>query len=113
MAKIPHAPSGGMGSTMKMKVNRAKTEHGIGTALPFAKFREGGMAESKKMVQREVDFFKKKGAPKDMIKHEEREAKGMKAGGTVKLGMTGQASGGGTARGWGAATKGRKFSGVF
>jgi hypothetical protein len=39
---------------------------------------EGGMAESKKMVKKEVEFFKKKGAPKSMVKHEEAEMKGMK-----------------------------------
>jgi len=33
------------------------------------------------MVKKEVSFFKKKGAPKSMIKHEEKEAKGMKRGG--------------------------------
>jgi hypothetical protein len=43
----------------------------------------GGMAESKKMVGKEIAFMKKKGAPKSMIKHEESEMKGMKKGGTV------------------------------
>lgn len=45
----------------------------------------GGMAESKKMVGKEVAFMKKKGAPKSMIKHEESEMKGMKyaKGGSV------------------------------
>jgi len=38
----------------------------------------GGMAESKKMVGKEVSFMKKKGAPASMIKHEESEMKGMK-----------------------------------
>lgn len=32
------------------------------------------MAESKKMIMKEVEFFKKKGAPKSMIKHEKKEA---------------------------------------
>ena len=40
----------------------------------------GGMAESKKMVAKEVAFMKKKGAPKAMVKHEMAEA-GMKKGG--------------------------------
>lgn len=40
--------------------------------------------ESKAMVKKEVSFFKKKGAPKSMIKHEEKEAKGMNCGGKVK-----------------------------
>ncbi len=43
----------------------------------------GGMAESKKMVGKELAFMKKKGAPKSMIKHEMKEA-GMKYGGKVK-----------------------------
>jgi len=49
--------------------------------------KEGGttkgkeMKESKMMVKKEVDFMKKKGAPKSMIKHEMAEAKGMKMGG--------------------------------
>ena len=40
----------------------------------------GGMAESKKMVGKEIAFMKKKGAPKSMVKHEMAEA-GMKKGG--------------------------------
>lgn len=44
----------------------------------------GGMAESKKMVGKEVAFMKKKGAPKSMIKHEESEMAGMKKGGVAK-----------------------------
>jgi hypothetical protein len=43
----------------------------------------GGMAESKKMVKKEVSFMKAKGAPKSMIKHEESEMKGMKKGGVA------------------------------
>ena len=43
----------------------------------------GGMAESKKMMAKEVAFMKKKGAPKSMVKHEMAEA-GMKKGGGVK-----------------------------
>lgn len=42
------------------------------------------MKESKGMVGKEVAFFKKKGAPKSMIKHEEAEMKGMKRGGKVR-----------------------------
>ena len=46
------------------------------------KFAEGGeMKESKAMMQKEIGFMKKKGAPKSMIKHEMEEAKGMKKGG--------------------------------
>lgn len=46
-------------------------------------FKRGGeMAESKKMVKKEVAFMKAKGAPKSMIKHEQAEV--MKKGGKVK-----------------------------
>ena len=57
------------------KVNKPSTRHGKSEF-----FAEGGMAESKKMVGKEVAFMKKKGAPKSMIKHEMAEA-GMKSGG--------------------------------
>jgi hypothetical protein len=47
----------------------------------------GGMAESKKMMAKEVAFMKKKGAPKSMVKHEMAEAgmkpKKMAAGGAT------------------------------
>ena len=42
------------------------------------------MAESKKMVKAEMEFMKKKGAPKSMIKHEAAEMGAMKKGGKVK-----------------------------
>jgi hypothetical protein len=48
------------------------------------KMAKGGMAESKKMIGKEVAFMKKKGAPAKMIKHEMSEMKGMKAGGRVR-----------------------------
>ena len=49
------------------------------------KFKEGGeMKESKAMMQKEVAFMKKKGAPKSMLKHEMAEAKGMKKGGMAE-----------------------------
>ena len=41
------------------------------------------MAESKAMVKKEVEFMKKKGAPKKMIEHETEEIE-MKHGGKVK-----------------------------
>ena len=59
------------------------------------KFNGGGMAESKKMVAKEIGFMKKKGAPKSMIKHEMAEA-GMKKGG---MAMKKMASGGMTSMG--------------
>jgi len=40
--------------------------------------------ESKAMVKKEIEFFKKKGAPKSMIKHEKAEAESMKKGGKMK-----------------------------
>ena len=58
------------------------------------KFARGGeMAESKKMVGKELAFMKKAGAPKSMIKHEKAEM-GMKKGGKVK-----KMAGGGLAAG--------------
>ena len=58
------------------------------------KFARGGeMAESKKMVGKELAFMKKVGAPKSMIKHEKAEM-GMKKGGKVK-----KMAGGGLAAG--------------
>ncbi len=38
------------------------------------------MKESKAMMKKEVDFMKKKGAPKAMIKHEMAESKSKKGG---------------------------------
>ena len=49
------------------------------------------MKESKSMMRKEVAFMKKKGAPKSMIRHEEKEA-GMKKG--VKKMAFGGMSGG-------------------
>jgi hypothetical protein len=48
-------------------------------------FKQGGeMKESKMMVKKEIDFMKKKGAPKSMVKHEMGEMKGMKKGGMAE-----------------------------
>lgn len=58
------------------------------------KYAAGGkVGESKKMVKQEMAFMKKKGAPKSMIKHEEKEAKGMKK--MAKGGMSCMKRGGG------------------
>ena len=46
--------------------------------------KESKMAESKKMVAKEMAFMKKKGAPKSMIKHEMAEAKGYAKGGGIE-----------------------------
>jgi hypothetical protein len=68
------------------------------------KMAKGGMAESKKMVGKEVAFMKKKGAPADMIKHEKAEMMGMKKGGaTKKMAAGGSAS----SRADGCAVKGK------
>ena len=64
----------------------------------------GGMAESKKMVGKEISFMKKKGAPASMIKHEKAEA-GMKKGGMAKYASGGLAAGHKAADG--VATKGK------
>jgi hypothetical protein len=68
------------------------------------KFGKGGdMKESKAMVAKEMNFMKKKGAPKSMIKHEMAEA-GMKKGGMAKK----MASGGSASkRADGIAQKGK------
>ena len=58
---------------------------------PKAHAEGGEMAESKKMVAKEMAFMKKKGAPKSMIKHEMAEAKGKgyaKGGGIESKGKT-------------------------
>ena len=53
------------------------------------KFKHGGkMKESKAMMKKEVDFMKKKGAPKAMIKHEMAEAKMARGGGIEVRGKT-------------------------
>jgi hypothetical protein len=55
-------------------INKPKTDHG-----KSALFAKGGeMAESKKMMGKEIAFMKKKGAPKSMLKHEMAEMKGKK-----------------------------------
>ena len=67
--------------------------------------------ESKEMMKKEVAFMKKKGAPKSMIKHEEKEAR-MKSGGVaaskmgkVKVGHPKMGSA--SKRADGVATKGK------
>ena len=55
-------------------------------------FKKGGdMKESKKMMQKEVSFMKKKGAPKSMIKHEEAEMDYCYGGKVKKMAMGGPA----------------------
>ena len=53
------------------------------------KFSKGGdMKESKAMVKKELEFMKKKGAPKSMIEHEKKEAKMARGGGIEHKGKT-------------------------
>jgi len=54
----------------------------------FTKSEGGQMKESKAMVKKEIDFMKKKGAPKSMIKHEKGEMKMARGGGVEKTGKT-------------------------
>ena len=65
MQAIAHNPKFAKAAGVPQSVGKEFTKSG------------GGMAESKKMVGKEVSFMKKKGAPKSMIKHEESEMKGM------------------------------------
>lgn len=57
------------------------------------------MKDSEKMIKREINFMKRKKAPKDMIKHEMSEHATMK-----------MAAGGRVARGSGCAVKGNSFT---
>jgi len=77
MQAVAHNPAFAKKAGVPQSVGREFTKSG------------GGMAESKKMVGKEVAFMKKKGAPKSMIKHEESEMKGMKKGGAVKASKMG------------------------
>ena len=80
MEAVAHSPSFAKKVGIKQSVGKE-----FASADKGKKFKEGGMAESKKMVKKEVSFMKKKGAPKSMIKHEMAEA-GMKRGGMTTMG---------------------------
>ena len=84
---------GGTTNPAKAKIANPRPRHGEiqlpNVSLKKYGFNNGGvMKESKAMMQKEVSFMKKKGAPKSMIKHEMAEAKGMKYGGMAKGGMS-------------------------
>ena len=91
---------------MPADINKPKTHHTDGgvpnySVRKFAGLNGGGMAESKAMMKKEVEFMKKKGAPKSMIKHEMAEEAAYAAGGVVKkmpsskeMGNLGMKSGG-------------------
>jgi len=88
------------------RINKPETRQGKNEL-----FSKGGeMKESKAMVKKEMDFMKKKGAPKSMIKHEMAEAKGMKKGGMTKMGAVKTAKpsmGSASSRADGIAQKGK------
>ena len=88
MEAIAHSPSFAKKVGVKQSVGKD-----FAAADKGKKFKEGGdMAESKKMVKKEVSFMKAKGAPKSMMKHEMAEA-GMKKGGkTKKMAVGGMAA---------------------
>lgn len=79
MEAIAHSPSFAKKVGVKQSVGKE-----FAAADKGKKFKEGGMAESKKMVKKEVEFMKSKGAPKSMVKHEMGEMSAMKKGGTAK-----------------------------
>jgi hypothetical protein len=86
MAMVAHDPAAAKRLGIPQSVGKEFTSADKGR-----KFSRGGeMAESKKMVGKEVAFMKAKGAPKSMIKHEESEMKKMSMGGgpMMKKGMT-------------------------
>ena len=100
MEAIAHSPSFAKKVGVPQSVGKD-----FATADKGRKFSKGGdMAESKKMVGKEVAFMKKKGAPAAMMKHEKAEMMGMKKGGaTKKMAAGGSAS----SRADGCAVKGK------
>lgn len=85
MAAVAHSPSFAKKVGVPMSVGKEFNQADKGR-----KFSKGGeMAESKKMVGKEIAFMKKKGAPASMIKHEKAEMSGMKKGGMTKMAMGG------------------------
>lgn len=71
---------GGMPLKLKSESEQRSQESDEAKRKAVSGMKKGGMAESKKMIGKELSFMKKKGAPKSMIKHEMAEA-GMKKGG--------------------------------
>jgi len=88
MAAIAHSPSFAKKVGVPQSVGKDFNEADKGR-----KFSKGGdMKESKAMVAKEMNFMKKKGAPKSMIKHEMAEAGMKKGGGVKKMASGGSAS---------------------
>jgi hypothetical protein len=75
---------GGMPLKFESESEKRSSESDVSKRKAVSGMKKGGMAESKKMVGKEIAFMKKKGAPKSMIKHEAAEMGGMKKGGGVK-----------------------------
>ena len=83
MAMVAHDPAAAKRVGIPQSVGKE-----FASADKGKKFREGGMAESKKMMAKEVAFMKSKGAPKSVIKHEEKEMKTEKYAKGGSVGMT-------------------------
>jgi hypothetical protein len=99
MAAIANSPSFAKKAGVPQSVGKDFNEADKGR-----KFSKGGdMKESKVMVAKEMNFLKKKGAPKSMIKHEMAEAGMKKGGGVKKMASGGSAS----SRADGIAQKGK------
>ena len=88
MAAIANSPSFAKKAGVPQSVGKDFNEADKGR-----KFSKGGdTKESKAMVAKEMNFMKKKGAPKSMIKHEMAEAGMKKGGGVKKMASGGSAS---------------------
>lgn len=88
MRAVAHSPSFAKKVGIPQSVGQKfETHKAKGGAL-----KESEMAESKKMMAKEVAFMKKKGAPSSMVKHEMAEA-GMKRGGMAKYAKGGSIDG--------------------
>jgi len=89
VGKVMHEfKAGKLKSSSGQKVTNPKQAIAIGLSeAGLSKKAKGdAMKESKMMMKKEVEFMKKKGAPKSMVKHEMKEA-GMKKGGYADGGM--------------------------
>lgn len=83
--KVKRFAAGGMTKGVEKKLPTSKQ-------MGALDMKSGGMKESKAMVGKEVNFMKKKGAPKSMIKHEAAEMGAMKKGGMAKYAKGGGVS---------------------
>ena len=80
MAMVAHDPKAAKRVGIPQSVGRDYAEADKGR-----KFGSGGtMKHSKEMAKKEIAFMKKKGAPKSMVKHEMKEAKGYAKGGGIE-----------------------------